>query len=287
MLHSAEKHSASSKACDQEIKQKIDILLEFIQNFSMTAQGPFPPDYYIDMLLESYETRIKDQVWLHNVVDAFKKTDRMMFAQEKWIKQALLNLGLYTCFYDKTRFDLNYRCYELYIELTQQKISGPLKTIEEAFAREVQYKEVLDHYELAQYGDVVVYYNEGEAKHIGIYLMSFSGNHYVLSKFGQHNIMIHPIEHVPQSYGQAVCYQAGDALHLKHSLTKSLAKSAALPFEEELLDIIRQKEKPSKHPSYLPMLSQASAIPPSLGSSSENVATDKADDSYGYYCRIL
>ncbi len=287
MLLSAHEHTVGSVVCDQEIQNKIDILLALKQNLSFMREVQDNPAFHLQLLTEHYETQVKDQVWLRKTFEDLKQTKRGILSQDNWLKQQLLNLKLYTCEYSEVRFDQSYRCYEFYLQLTQQNRGQRKKSIEEAFAEALRNTKHLEHYQQAQYGDTVVYSNQENTTHIGIYIGLFLDCHYVLSKFGQHNIMIHPIEGVPEGYGKANCYRSLIRLHLNEKLLMSLVDSAMLPFKEELIQIIRPDISISKQPSYLPLHHHSSTSKQSTIESCDKIIADTSQSSRRYYCSIL
>jgi len=277
---------AASTDTHTEVRKKIDILLAFIECYPRVNRNQVCPEFHIQMLEEHYKSQIQDVAWLDEVITQLRVDTKKPFGEEVWLKNRLSELNLYSCLYVERRFDQFYKCFELYLELTQGKKTTKRQSLDDAFALEVRGKQQMSDFSEAKLGDTVVYSNENEARHIGMYLGAFLGHHYVISKFGGHNIMLHPIDRVPKSYGNVICcYPQGLELTLNIKLLESLVSTAKLPFKKELLNKLASYQKHAEQPCYLPSqpsLSNSCQYP--VASSS---ISGESNLRYYSYCRIL
>jgi len=57
-------------------------------------------------------------------------------------------------------------------------------------------------------GDIILYRQSAAWMHISLFVKQANGKSFVISKFGEnHNVFIHPIDHVPDWYGEPVCFR--------------------------------------------------------------------------------
>lgn len=192
---------------------KIKILMSIVESYEKNLALGHDKQVILASIISHFMKNALDQNWYETISASFISAMIEGKNPRNWLANQFKEFGIYQA---SDQFQgkgiAGHHCMSLVFDLLHSKQDAYLSDINKDFNNRAEfYLKQNEAFKITvenlKTGDLILYRNTLKYMHIAVFAGKINGHLYAISKFGAaHNVFIHPLDSVPEHYGNPVCF---------------------------------------------------------------------------------
>jgi hypothetical protein len=233
----------------QLTRNKIRILMSVVESYELNIAKGRSQDTVLNAIIPHFLRSALDKNWYRGIIESFLMSLRQNQEPRVWLAKQFEGFRIFQVSEQFQRRDINqHHCMSFVCDFLNDSQDDYLCDMHTSINQRIKVY-LRDSKQISpdnlKLGDTIVYRNNSGWAHIALCAEKINGETYAISKFGErHDVLVHPVRYVPETYGEPICYNTRDNLN-----SRAIIKFGTLSKEMAARNLTEKKREEKSHPA--------------------------------------